>query len=114
LQNRYYIDQFYHLAFVRTSHWISEVFTYRWMDKRVIDGFIEGVAKLALKFGSAIRRWIDVQIVNGLGDLIGKIVRGAGLELREVQTGRIQQYMLTALLLLVVVSAVFFYFMVLA
>jgi NADH-quinone oxidoreductase subunit L len=114
LQNRYYIDQFYHLAFVRTSQLISDVFTYRWMDKRVIDGFIEGVAKLALKFGSAIRRWIDVQIVNGLGDLIGKIVRGAGLELREVQTGRIQQYMLTALLLLVVVSAVFFYFMVLA
>jgi hypothetical protein len=64
--------------------------------------------------GAAIRRWIDILVVNGLGDLSGKTVRGMGLELREVQTGRIQQYMLLAVLLLVIVSAVFFYFMVLA
>ena len=41
-------------------------------------------------------------------------MRGAGGELRQVQTGRIQQYMLLAVLLVVVVGAVFFYFMVLA
>lgn len=114
LQNRYYIDQFYDRVFIRTSRWLSEVFTYRWVDKLAIDGLIEGSAKLTIKIGSAIRRWIDILIVNGLGDLSGKTVRGVGLELREVQTGRIQQYMLTAVLLLVIVGAVFFYFMVLA
>ena len=114
LQNRYYIDQFYQRVFIETSNWLAEVFTYRWIDKGVIDGLIEGVAKGSLWLGAAVRRWIDLQIVNWLGDQSGKLVRGTGLELREVQTGRIQQYMLLALLLLVVVGAVFFYFMVLA
>ncbi len=114
LQNRYYIDEFYNWAFIRPSRWISEVFTFRWVDKLVIDGIIEGVAKLTVQIGSVIRRWIDGYIVNGLSDLSGRSVREMGLELREVQTGRVQQYMLLAVLLLVIVSAVFFYFMVLA
>ncbi|MBE0697536.1 MAG: hypothetical protein IH586_11500, partial [Anaerolineaceae bacterium] len=114
LQNHYYIDQFYQLVFIRPALWISEVFTYRWVDKRVIDGIIEGAARGTLLIGSAFRRWVDIYVVNRLGDLSGKTVRGMGLELREVQTGRIQQYMLLALLLLIIISAVFFYFMVLA
>ncbi len=114
LQNRYYIDQFYHRVFIRTSDWLAEVFTYRWIDKGLIDGLIEGVARGSLWLGTAVRRWIDLQVVNWLGDQSGKVVRGTGLELREVQTGRVQQYMLLALILLVVISAVFFYFMVLA
>jgi NADH-quinone oxidoreductase subunit L len=114
LQNRYYVDAFYHQVFVKSSNWLAEVFTYRWLDKRAIDGLIEGVAKAVLWAGAGIRRWIDLQIVNWLGDQSGRLVRGTGLELREVQTGRVQQYMLLALVLLVVVGAVFFYFMVLA
>ncbi len=113
LQNRYYIDQFYDRVLIKPSLWLSEVFTYRWVDKLVIDGIIEGAAKFTIKIGSAIRRWIDIFIVNRAGDLSAKAVRGVGLELREVQTGRIQQYMLTAVLLLLIVSAIF-YFMVLA
>jgi hypothetical protein len=101
-------------VFIKTSNWLAEVFTYQWIDKGAIDGLIEGVAKGALWLGAAVRRWIDLQIVNWLGDQSGKAVRSTGLELREVQTGRIQQYMLLALVLLVVVGAVFFYFMVLA
>jgi NADH-quinone oxidoreductase subunit L len=111
LQNRYYIDQFYNKAFIIPSRWMSEVFTYLWVDKKVIDGIIEGVAKGVLATGRAVRRWIDLQVVNWTGDRIGEGVRGAGSELRQVQTGRIQQYMLLAVLLVVVVGAVFFYLM---
>ena len=111
LQNRYYMDQLYHRAFILPSRWLSEVFTYQWMDKIVIDGIIEGVAKAMLSIGRAVRRWIDEQVVNWAGDRIGDGVRGAGSELRQVQTGRIQQYMLVAVLLVVVVGAVFFYLM---
>lgn len=108
LQNRYYIDQFYHAVFIRASNWLAAVFAYRWIDKGVIDGIIEGVAKGTLLLGAFVRRWIDLQVVNWLGDQSGRTVRNTGLELREVQTGRVQQYMLLALLLLLVVSAVFF------
>jgi NADH-quinone oxidoreductase subunit L len=114
LQNRYGIDGFYNRVFVVPSRWISEVFTFRWIDQTIIDGFLEGVAKGTVVLGVAFRRWIDVMVVNRLSDFSGKSVRFTGLELREVQTGRVQQYMLLALVLILVVSAVFFYFMVLA
>ncbi len=114
LQDRYRIDQFYNWAFVRTSQWLSAVFTYQWIDKKVIDGIIEGVAKGIWALGAAIRRWIDLRVINWLGDEVGISVRGAGGELRQVQTGRIQQYMLMAVLLVLVVGAVYFFIMVLA
>jgi len=114
LRNSYYIDQFYQLVFIRSAKWLAEVFTYRWIDKGLIDGLIEGVAKGTLALGVAVWRWIDLRVVNWLSDQFGKVLGAAALELREVQTGRVQQYMLLALLLLVVVSAVFFYFIVLA
>lgn len=109
LQNRYYIDQFYNLVFIRPSRWLAEVFTYQWIDKKVIDNFIEGVARGIWNIGVAVRRWIDLQIVNWTGDRLGDGVRGAGSGLRRVQTGRIQQYMLMAVLLVIVVGAIFFY-----
>jgi NADH-quinone oxidoreductase subunit L len=108
LQNRYKIDPFYDWAFVRTSHWISEVFTYQWIDKKVIDGIIEGVAKGAWGLGGIIRKWIDLKVINWLGDHLGIGVRATGSEMRQVQNGRIQQYMLLAVVLVAVVGAVFF------
>lgn len=111
LQNRYGIDLFYDWALIRPARWFSETFTYLWVDKKVIDGGIEGVAKGVWALGLAIRRWIDLRIINWAGDRLGAGVRGAGGELRRVQTGRIQQYMLTAVLLAVVVGAVFYYLM---
>jgi NADH-quinone oxidoreductase subunit L len=113
LQNRYKIDQFYDWAFVKTSHWISEVFTYQWLDKKVIDGIIEGVVKGAWNLGGIVRRWIDIQVINWLADHLGVGVRATSRELRQVQTGRIQQYMLLAVLLVAVVGAVAVFFVVL-
>ncbi len=112
LQNRYGIDQLYHDFLVVPSNWLSEVFAYRWMDQKVIDGIIGGVAKGTWALGTAIRRWIDLQVVNWLGDRLGDGVRGSGSELRQVQTGRIQQYLLLAVLTVIVVGAIFYYFVV--
>jgi NADH-quinone oxidoreductase subunit L len=114
LHNRYGIDGFYQRVFINPSRWISEVFTSRWIDQKIIDGFIMAAAVGTVGLGVAIRRWIDVMVINRLSDLSGRSVRLAGLELREVQTGRVQQNLLLALILVIVVSAVFFYFMVLA
>ena len=62
-----------------------------------------------MNVGAAVRRWIDVRVVNWLGDHIGIGVRATSRELRQVQTGRIQQYMLLAVLLVVIVGAVFYF-----
>jgi NADH-quinone oxidoreductase subunit L len=114
LQNRYFVDEFYRLVFVNPSRWVSEVFTYRWVDKKVIDGAIDGIAKGAWALGVAVRQWIDLKVVNWLGDEVGLGVRDAGGEMRRLQTGRVQQYMLMTVLLVVIVGAIFFYFKVLA
>ncbi|HEX9019301.1 MAG TPA: NADH-quinone oxidoreductase subunit L, partial [Anaerolineaceae bacterium] len=108
LQNRYGIDQLYHKILIVPSIWLSEVFTSQWMDKKVIDGAIEGVAKGAWSLGLAIRRWIDLRVINWLGDELALGVREGSSEMRHVQTGRIQQYMLMAVLFAVILGAIFF------
>jgi NADH:ubiquinone oxidoreductase subunit 5 (subunit L)/multisubunit Na+/H+ antiporter MnhA subunit len=107
LQDRYRIDAFYHWAFVRPSRWISEVFTYQILDRKIIDGFLEGVARFTLVIGVFFRRYIDLAIVNWLGDKTGDGTRGLGSILRFVQTGSIQTYMLLSVLVLVLVGAIF-------
>ena len=107
LQNRYFIDQLYHNVLVVPSIWFSEIFTYKWLDKKVIDGGIEGVAKGTWSLGVAIRRWIDLRVINRLGDDLALGVREGSSEMRRLQTGRIQQYMLMAVLFVVVVGVIF-------
>lgn len=108
LKNGYGMDGFYQRVFINPSRWFSEVFTYQWVDKKIIDNIIEGVAMFFWRLGLAVRRWIDLQVVNWAGDRLGDGVRGAGGELRRVQTGRIQQYMLLAVLLVIIIGAVFY------
>ncbi len=111
-QNRYGIDALYHTLFVRPAVWLSEVFTYQILDKKIIDGILEGIARGTLGLGSLMRRFIDVALVNRAGDLTGSGVRGLGGEMRKAQTGKVQQYMLLAVLLTVLVGAVLFFILV--
>ncbi len=114
LKNSYFIDQLYHQTFIRPANWLSEVFTYQILDRRIIDGFINGVARFTLGLGVFLRRYIDLGIVNWTSDKSSEGVRDVGVGLRRIQTGSIQQYMLWTAILVVVAGAVFFYFMVLA
>jgi len=109
LQNRYGIDQLYHDFLVVPSDWLSEVFTFKWLDQKVIDGIIHGVSKGTWSLGVAVRRWIDLNVVNWLGDRLGDGTRGSARELQVLQTGRIQQYLLLTVLAVVIVGAIFYY-----
>jgi len=61
--------------------------------------------------GAAIRKYIDVIVVNGFGDLVGYGTKDVGQGLRPMQTGRVQQYMLAALLTVIVVGAILTFFL---
>ena len=41
----------------------------------------------------------DVPLINGFGDLVGEGTKKIGKALRVIQTGRVQQYMVIALVL---------------
>ncbi len=95
IKAKYYFDEFYQAAFVRPAHWLADELTVQWMDKELLDGFLEWIARATLWLGSAFRKYIDVPIVNGVGDAAGKGVRLFGISLKPVQSGRVQQYMVT-------------------
>ncbi len=113
LKNKYYVDEFYSWAFVKPAYWFSETFTYKWIDKIVIDGILHAIGRFGLWLGRILRNWIDLPVINGAGDGIADGTRKLGADLRPVVTGRIQQYMLITMLVVVVVGVIFYIFLVL-
>jgi len=107
LKNKYYFDELYDYIFVRPAKWMAEDFAI-WMDTNVIDGILHGIASVGPILGSFFRNYIDKPIVNGFGDWIADVTRKMGVSLRVIQTGRIQQYMLMALVSLVAFGVVFY------
>jgi NADH-quinone oxidoreductase subunit L len=99
LEKKYGFDEFYDWAFVRPAYWFAETFAYRWIDRGVIDGILHAIARLALRIGSAFRNYFDKPVVNEFfGDGTGNAVKWAGKELRVLQTGRVQQYLIAGLI----------------
>jgi NADH-quinone oxidoreductase subunit L len=112
LKNKYYFDEAYDFLFVKPAYWIAETFVSKWMDQGLIDGVLHIFGPATDKIGSFVRKYIDVLIVNqAVGDGSYKVTWWFGRNLRGVQTGRIQQYLMFALVLFMLVgAALFFYF----
>ncbi len=104
---KYGIDEFYQAAFIKPAVWLAEVFTYRIVDKLILDGIIEGIGKGALWVGGVVRNYFDTPVVNGAGDGLSKGVRRGGEVLKPVQSGRIQQYMVLTIALVVLAGVLF-------
>jgi NADH-quinone oxidoreductase subunit L len=109
LKNKYWFDELYDMLFVRPAYWISDQFTSAWMDRKIIDGVLHWVAWISPIIGNFFRNAIDKPIVNGSGDVVGEGVKQIGRSFRFVQTGRVQQYMIGALVTLAAFSALFYY-----
>jgi NADH-quinone oxidoreductase subunit L len=98
LKNKYYFDELYHFLFIRPAYWFAETFTYRWIDRGLIDGILHTVGRVALRLGSFLRNAIDLPIVNGLADRLSEGVKGTGRAFRVIQTGRVQEYLIVGLI----------------
>ena len=112
LARKYYFDELYDFLFVRPSAWIAEVLTFRWIDRGVIDGVLHTIFRTGYAIGRWLSQYIDLRVISDGGDLLAGSVRAFGRELRVVQTGQIQQYMLIALVNLVAFGAVLYYLLV--
>jgi NADH-quinone oxidoreductase subunit L len=110
LKNKYYFDEMYDFLFVRPAYWLAETFVYRMVDRGLIDGILHAAGRFALRVGTFFRNYIDIPVVNGSGDLVGKIVKRAGRVFRVIQTGRVQEYVIIGLVFtgLLLSYAVFF------
>jgi NADH-quinone oxidoreductase subunit L len=112
LKNKYYFDEAYDFLFVKPAYWIAETLVYKWLDQGLIDGVLHSFGPVTDKIGSFVRKYIDVLIVNqAVGDGSYKVTWWFGRNLRGVQTGRIQQYLMFALVIFMLVgAALYFYF----
>jgi NADH-quinone oxidoreductase subunit L len=113
LKNKYYFDEAYNFLFIKPLTWFSEVFVSRWMDKGIIDGILHIFGPTTGGIGSAIRNYFDLPIINRLiGDGSADATYWIGKNLRPIQTGRIQQYLLLSLIILFVIGGLIFVFLV--
>lgn len=109
---KYGIDELYQAVFIKPSIWLAEVFTYRILDRLLLDGIIDGVGKAVVWIGGIARNYFDAPVVNGAGDGLSRGVRRGGEKMRLVQNGRIQQYMILTLALVVLAGILAYYFFV--
>ena len=114
LKNKYYFDELYNTLFVRPAYWVAETFTSLWMDRTVIDGVLHWFASISGVIGNFLRDAIDKPIVNGSGDWVGETTKKIGSVLRAIQTGRVQQYMILALVSVAAFTALFYYLLFMA
>lgn len=112
LQNKYYFDEAYDFLFVKPAYWFAETFVYKWMDKGLIDGILHIFAPITDGIGSFIRNRFDLPVINRFfGDGSADVTYWFGGKLRAIQTGRVQQYLMFALVTFIVIGAALYFFL---
>jgi NADH-quinone oxidoreductase subunit L len=112
LKNKYYFDEIYDYLFVKPAYWFAENVVYKFMDQGVIDGILHIFGPLTDRLGSIIRNYFDLPVINRFfGDGSAEVTYRAGARLRVVQTGRIQQYLMLALVVFIAIGAVLYFFL---
>ena len=98
--NKYYFDELYNATAIKATLLTSQISGA--FDVKVIDGLVNGVAKITTLFSFAEGRF-DLRIIDGAVNWVGRIVQFCGARLREVQTGKVQSYILMALAAIVAI-----------
>jgi NADH-quinone oxidoreductase subunit L len=104
-ERKYYFDELYDRLFVgstlRLSRWL-----FRFDDWWVIDPLVEGIGRFWGQLSLA-SRWADRHIVDAAVDGIGSVMQRFGNSVRTIQTGKVQSYLLVALVTVSVLLGVF-------
>jgi NADH-quinone oxidoreductase subunit L len=112
LKNKYYFDEIYDRIFIKPAYWFAENIVYKFLDQGVIDGVLHSFGPVTSGLGSTIRNYFDLPVINRFfGDGSANVTYWFGGKLRAVQTGRIQQYLMLALVVFIVVGAALYFFL---
>ncbi len=111
LKNKYYFDEIYDTVFVKPAYWFAETFVYKWMDKGLIDGILHIFGPATDGIGSFIRNKFDLPVINRFfGDGSADVTYWFGGKLRAIQTGRVQQYLILALVTFIIIGVALYFF----
>lgn len=104
LLNKWYFDELYDKTAVAATIGASKVLA--WFDLKVIDGIVDGSASLT-RLGSYISGKFDSIVVDGLVNFTAYLAGFFGMLLRAVQTGKVQTYIVFALVGLMILLALY-------
>jgi NADH:ubiquinone oxidoreductase subunit 5 (chain L)/Multisubunit Na+/H+ antiporter, MnhA subunit len=90
----WYIDKFYNRVFVSGMLRISQAFS--WIDRIVIDGFINGLSNFAVSIAK-LAAWFDYNVIDGISRLITFVVQITSNFVRRFQGGRVRYYLFSML-----------------
>ena len=100
--NKFFIDEIYNVVIYRPFMWWSNIFSkidWNLYDQRFIDGFGWATLKLSDKAADADYSWLDQKIVDGAG----KITNYFGKELKPMQSGIIQNYIMAGMVAIILI-----------
>ena len=99
LQEGYYLDTIYRFALGRNTEKVSQA--VEWTDRKIIDGAIHASAYGHVTLAHIVG-WIDKFVVDGVVRFLSGTVRWIGSVARSYQSGKIQDYVLYAILALII------------
>ena len=102
LLNKWYFDEIYQAVIVNGTLALSRIL--RWFDGNIVDGLVNGTGWVTRGI-SSVSGMFDTYVVDGIVNLTGYLSGVGGLALRKFQTGRVQSYVIFAVL-----SVMVFYF----
>ena len=100
VSRKYFIDEAYHKVFVGGVFAAGRAAD--WVDRRVIDGLVDGAAGLARRV-SRLAIFFDEGVVDGAVNGVGRVHLAASSLLRRLQTGYVYNYALAVVLGVVLV-----------
>lgn len=107
LARKWYFDELYSAIIVRPS--LAVAGWCRSFDMRCIDGFVDFLGRFTVRLARG-SGWVDLGIVDGLVNLMARVINAVGERLRTVQTGYIRSYVLFLVLAAIGMFAVLSYF----
>ncbi|MEY2724573.1 MAG: NADH-quinone oxidoreductase subunit [Planctomycetota bacterium] len=91
LSNKWHFDDLYDALFMQPTHIVGRFCA--WFDKTIFDGILHSVASITV----LVSRWdraFDERVVDGLVNLVGNTTWSVGNSLKNIQTGRLRQYVM--------------------
>lgn len=110
MYNKWWFDELYEATVIKLTLLLTKMMA--WFDNYVIDGVVNGVASITRVFsdGTGI---FDNRVIDGLVNAFANTIGWFGSQVRKIQTGNIQRYLLSTSLVLgivvfiIVVSTIF-------
>jgi NADH-quinone oxidoreductase subunit L len=102
--NKWYIDEIYDKTFIAGTLLLSRALA--WFDTFIVDGIVNGSAFLTRMFSIFIGGF-DKYVIDGFVNLTAFFSGFIGLSFRKLQTGKVQTYIVLAIVSVVILLVIF-------